>query len=197
MEKIFYLLAGAVITWGLYFIQRRLERRKTSEIIDRNQKLLALKQGLEASSTTLEELRQFEGRLIGKAQAAVEIAGHYVSQAGEVARQGERSTLTQREMNDQAMAGFHATDHALERSVAHLRSQLSGDDLGAFEQVHQAWLAYRDRYARFIAQSYSGGSIQPLIHAVTLESITAAWKLELETQLGDDDADIELVPDGA
>jgi len=184
MEKIIYLLVGAAITWGLYFIQRRLERRSTAEAIDRNQKLLNLKQGLEQASTNLDELRQFESRLIGKAEAAVKIAGRYVSQAGEVARRGD--LVASDEMSAQAIIDFQLVDARLDDAVAHLRRQLDGDDLAAFEQVHVAWLAFRERYARFIAQSYSGGAIQPLIHAVTLESITAAWIAELETQLGNE-----------
>lgn len=189
MEKFIYLLVGAAITWGLYFIQRRLERRGTTEVIERNQKLLNLKQGLEQASTSLEELRQFEGRLIGKAEAAVKIAGRYVSQAGEVARRGE--LVARDEMSAQAVADFQRVDARLDDAVAHLRLQLDGDDLVAFEQVHLAWLAFRERYARFIAQSYSGGAIQPLIHAVTLESITAAWIAELETQLGNENEEEE------
>lgn len=188
MEKIIYLLIGAAITWGLYFIQRRLERRKTTELIERNQKLLNLKQGLEQASTSLEELRQFESRLIGKAEAAVKIAGRYVSQAGEVARRSD-AQLVHDDITIQAVADFQRVDARLDDAVVHLRRQLDGKDLAAFEQVHLAWLAFRERYARFIAQSYSGGSIQPLIHAVTLESITSAWIAELETQLGDDDAE--------
>lgn len=185
MEKIIYLLVGAAITWGLYFIQRQLERRSATEAIERNQKLLNLKQGLEQTSTSLEELRHFESRLIGKAEAAVKIAGRYVSQAGEVARRGD--LVARDEMSTQAIADFQLVDARLDDAVAHLRRQLDGDDLAAFEQVHVAWLAFRERYARFIAQSYSGGSIQPLIHAVTLESITAAWIAELETQLGNEE----------
>jgi uncharacterized protein YecT (DUF1311 family) len=186
MEKIVYLLIGAAITWGLYFIQRTLERRKTTEAIDRNQKLLNLKQGLEQTSTSLDELRQFESRLIGKAEAAVKIAGRYVSQAGEVARHGDAMTAHD-EISVQAIAAFQLVDAQLDRVVAHLHKQLDGADLNAFEQVHLAWLSFRERYARFIAQTYSGGAIQPLIHAVTLESITSAWIAELETQLGDDE----------
>ena len=188
MEKIVYLLIGAAITWGLYFIQRRLERRKTTEAIERNQKLLNLKQGLEQASTSLEELRLFENRLIGKAEAAVKIAGRYVSQAGEVARRSD-ALLVHDDMTAQAVTDFQRVDARLDDAVVHLRKQLDGENLAAFEQVHLAWLSFRERYARFIAQSYSGGAIQPLIHAVTLESITAAWIAELETQLGDDDAD--------
>lgn len=188
MEKIVYLLIGAAITWGLYFIQRRLERRKTTEAIERNQKLLNLKQGLEQASTSLDELRQFENRLIGKAEAAVKIAGRYVSQAGEVARRSDARSVPD-DMTMHAVSDFQRVDARLDDAVAHLRRQLDGNDLAAFEQVHLAWLTFRERYARFIAQSYSGGAIQPLIHAVTLESVTAAWIAELETQLGDDDVD--------
>lgn len=183
MEKIFYLLAGAAITWGLYFLQRRLERRETTEAIDRNQKLLNLKQGLEATSTSLDELRHFENRLIGKAEAAVKIAGRFVSQASEVARHSD-TAAAQDDYSQQVNAKFLELDSRLSEVVAHLRRQLDTDSLTEFEQVHLAWLAFRDGYARFIAHSYSAGSIQPLIHAVTLESITAAWIAELETQLG-------------
>ena len=189
MEKILYLLVGAAITWGLYFIQRRLEGRRTHETIERNQKLLTLKRGMEEARTSLDELRQFESRLIGKAEAAVKIAGRYVSQAGEVARQGDAAARAQDEFSQQAMDEFRILDARLDALVAHLRLQLDGANQAAFDEVHAAWLTFRDRHARFIAQSYSTGAIQPLIHAVTLESITAAWIAELETQLGDDDAD--------
>ena len=89
-------------------------------------------------------------------------------------------------MNHQAIVEFQRVDARLDGLVAHLRRQLDGDSLATFEAAHSAWLEFRERYARFIAQSYSSGAIRPLIHAVTLESITAAWIAELETQLGDD-----------
>ncbi|QSX78961.1 lysozyme inhibitor LprI family protein [Agrilutibacter solisilvae] len=193
MEKLLYLLIGAAITWGLYFIQRRLEGRRTNETIERNQKLLNLKQGMEQARTSLEELRQFESRLIGKAEAAVKIAGRYVTQAGEVARQGDAALLAHDELSAQAVDEFRALDARLGELVVHLRAQLDGPHQDAFDEVHIAWLTFRERYARFIAQSYSAGAIQPLIHAVTLESITAAWIAELETQLGHDEFELEPV----
>ena len=70
--------------------------------------------------------------------------------------------------------------------VAHLRRQLDDETLAVFDDAHRSWLQFRDRYARFVSQSYSGGSIRPLIHAVTLESVTELWINELETQLGDE-----------
>jgi len=185
MEQAMYLLIGATLTWALYFVQRRVERRQTTEVIERNQKLLALKQGLEGANTSLDDLRQFEGRLIGKAETAVRIADGYVAQAEQVARQVDVAAQTHDDMNQQAVAQFQRVDARLAGLVAHLRRQLDGESLAAFESAHLAWAAFRDRHARFIAQSYGSGAIRPLIHAVTLESITSAWIAELQTQLGD------------
>lgn len=189
MDKAIYLLLGAALTWAFYFLQRRVERRQTVEVIERNQKLLALKQGLEGANTSLDELRRFESRLIGKAETAVRIADGYVAQAEEVARQVEVESLSHDDMNHQAIVEFQRVDARLDGLVAHLRRQLDGDSLATFEAAHLAWLGFRECYARFIAQSYSAGAIRPLIHAVTLESITAAWIAELETQLGDESND--------
>jgi len=188
MEQAIYLLLGSALTWAWYFIQRRVERRTTSEAIERNAKLLALKQGLDGANINLDELRRFETRLIGKAETAVRIADTYVTRAEEVARHTALGPPNRDDMNQQALAEFQRIDHRRARLVEHLRGQLDGESLAAFEDAHRAWLAFRDRHARFIAQSYSGGSIRPLIHAVTLESTTAAWITELETQLGDDES---------
>ena len=191
MEQALYLLLGAALTWAFYFVQRRIERRDTVDTIERNQKLLTLKQGLEGAGTSLDELRRFERRLIGKAEAAVRIADRYVSQAEQVARESDEPVLDEAAMNRRAIASFQQVDDHLDRLVTRLRAALDGTSLAAFDAVHLGWLGYRERYARFIAEAYSGGAIQPLIHAVTLESITAAWITELETQLGDGDGDEE------
>lgn len=189
MEQAVYLLLGAALTWLWQLVLRRLERRGTSEAIERGAKLLALKQGLEGANTSIEDLRRFENRLIGKAETAVRIADTYVAQAEDLARQGLDGPFDRDDMNRQAIAAFVAMDARLRALVAHLRRQLDGDSLDAFDDAHAAWREFRERHARFVAHSYSGGAIRPLIHAVTLESVTAAWITELETQLGDDEAE--------
>ena len=188
MEQVTYLLIGAALTWTFYFVQRRVERRGTVDAIERGQKLLALKQGLDVSNTSLDDLRRFETRLIGKAETAARLADNYFSKAEEVARQSDDDGVSQDDMNRQAIAEFNQVDARLGGLVEHLRRQLDGDGRAIFEEAHRAWLLFRDRYARFISQSYSTGPIRTLIHAVTLESITTAWITELETQLGDDES---------
>ena len=72
MEQAILVVLGAALTWAFYFVQRRVEKRRTTEAIERSEKLLALKQGLEGAKTSLGELQRFESGLVGKAQSAVE-----------------------------------------------------------------------------------------------------------------------------
>ncbi|TBR11374.1 MAG: DUF1311 domain-containing protein [Lysobacter sp.] len=184
MEQAFLVVLGAALTWAFYFLQRRVERRRTTEVIERSQKLLALKQGLEGTGTSLGDLQRFESGLVGKAQATVELADDYLARAEEVVERGAVEVLQDDEFTAQARERLLFADAKLRRVVAHLREHLDADGQNAFDRSHRAWLAYRDRHALFIAQSYARGPIRSLIRAVTLESLTAAWVAELETQLG-------------
>jgi uncharacterized protein YecT (DUF1311 family) len=186
MDKIIYLVIGAGLTWLFYFVQRRIERRGTFETIERNRKLLELKQGLDSANANLDDLRRFEQRLIGKAETAARIADNYFTRAEEVARQSGDDAITKADMNHQALEDFRRADARLQTVVAHLRDQLDDETLAVFDETQRSWLDFRGRYARFVSQSYSGGPIRPLIHAVTLESVTALWINELETQLADE-----------
>ena len=191
MEQALYLVLGAALTWAFYFVQRRVERRPDMEAIDRHEKLLALKQGLERADVSLDDLRRFEARLIGQAETAARIADRYFTQAEHVARQVAVDDISDAQMQERAVQAFEAADARLRALVAHLRTQLDGEALATFEYAHATWLELRERYAAFIAASYAGGGIRPLIHAVTLEGITLGWIAELETQLGNGDDDIE------
>ena len=184
MEQAFLVVLGAALTWAFYFIQRRVERRRTTEAIERSQKLLELKQGLEGARTSLGDLQRFEAGLVGKAQTAVELADDWLARAEEVVERGAVEVLQDDEFTAQARERLLFTDARMRRAVARLRAQLDGDEQAAFDRAHAAWLDFRDRHALFVACSYARGPIRALIQAVTLESLTAAWTAELETQLG-------------
>lgn len=184
MEQALLVVLGAALTWAFYFIQRRVERRQTSEAIERSQKLLALKQTLDRSGTSLGDLQRFETGLVGKAQTAVELADGHVARAEEVIERGAIEVLQDDEFTAQARERLLFADAHMRRVVARVRGQLDGEGELAFDRAHAAWLAFRDRHAIFIAQCYARGPVRALIQAVTLESLTAAWAAELETQLG-------------
>lgn len=184
MEQAFLVVLGAALTWAFYFVQRRVEKRRTTEAIERSQKLLALKRDLESAKTTVGDLQRFESGLVGKAQSAVEIADGIVSRAEEVIERGAIEVLQDDEFTTQARERLLFADARMRRMVANVRAQLDGEALAAFDRAQEAWLVFRDRHALFVAQSYARGPIRALIQAVTLESVTAAWTAELETQLG-------------
>lgn len=188
MDQAVSLLLGAALTWAWYFVRRRVERRRSSEAIERSARLLALKRDLDGAGASIEDLRQLESRLIGKAETAVRIADRYVSQAEVVVRHAAIEPPWQDATHAQALARFQCVDARLGLLLAHMRRELDDDSLADFEHAHAAWLAFRERYARFVARCYCGGALRPLIEAVTLESVTEAWIDELQTQLGDDGA---------
>lgn len=184
MDHLLTLLLGASLTWAFYFLQRRVERRGSGEVIARNTQLLALRQGMAEAHVTLDELQAFEKRLIGQAESAVRIADTMVSRAESITRDNEDASVTHDDMTRDAFDALARTNARMTGQVAVMRAQLDGAPLAAFDAAHDAWLAYRERYARFIADAYAGGPIQPLIRAVTLDSVTSTWINELDTQLG-------------
>lgn len=184
MDSLLTLLLGIALTWAFYFVQRRVERRGTGDAIARSVQLLALKLGMAEAHTTLDELRAFEQRLIGQAESAVRTADSMVSRAESISRDNDDALITHDAMTRAAFDALARTNARLAQQIAVMRAQLDGATLVAFDAAHESWLGYRERYARFIAESYAGGAIQPLIRAVTLDSLTCTWINELDTQLG-------------
>jgi hypothetical protein len=96
MDKTIYLLLGVALTWAFYFLQRRVERRRTTDAIERHQKLLALKQGLEgpAPARRPAPVREPADR---QAETAVPIADGCVARAEQVratSRSRRSATMT-------------------------------------------------------------------------------------------------------
>lgn len=195
MDNVLMLLVGAGLTWLFYFVQRRTERRGTHEAIARNTQLLALRQNMVAAQVSFEELAQFERHLIGQAQSAVRNADRLVARAEVLSRDDTPPTRDRAALSHDAQATLARTDARLQAQAHAMRAQLDGEALAAFDTAHAAWLDYRERYARFIALAYAGGTLAPLMRAVTLDSVTAMWITELDTQLGVVDGDTDTDTD--
>lgn len=183
LEKFIFALFGALITVLGFFVRRSIEQKPVFEQIDKQQRLLDLKKNLEATGTTLEDLKVLEDSILGKARSAQTLAEAYEDQAIEIYAIDTSAHMTQAEMNQHAANSFHLTDARLSELVATLIELLDASDREAFDQSHQAWLQYRDRSADFQSARYEGGSIQPLIYASALESVTISRIVELEPML--------------
>lgn len=183
LEKFLYTVFGALMAALGFFVRRRIEQKPMFEQIDKQQKLLALKKNLEASGTTLDDLKVLEDTIMGKANSAKTLAAAYQEQAVQIYATDHSEHMTQADMNRHAAASFHGAEERLAALVEDLRQHLSGGSLDAFENSQQAWLRYREASAEFQSSQYDGGSIQPLIHASALESVTISRIVELEPLL--------------
>jgi len=183
LDRLLFALFGSLLTALWFFVRRRVEQKPVFEQIDKNQRLLDLKQNLDASGATLDDLKILEDSILGKAQSAKTLADAYEDQALEIYAVDSSSHMTQAEMNQHAANSFYRADQRLREMIDSLRELLDTPMRNSFDQSQEAWLNYRQSSAEFQSAQYEGGSIQPLIHASALESATISRIVELEPML--------------
>ncbi len=183
IEKIVLVALGALGTVLWYFIRRKIENKSTLDHIEKNERLLKLRQDLDSSGISVSELNEFEKILTGKANSALAVSEKFARQAEDAIRLGKDEQLTQLEMNEAALRTHHITEAYLERVVEELRSQLAEDEVVLFNHSQEFWTKYRESYGDFVGQLYEGGSIRPLMVLSALESITATRISELEAEV--------------
>jgi len=183
LEKLLFTVLGVLLASLGYFVRRRLEQKPVMEHIEKNERLLELKHKLESSNVSVEDLSAFEDVLLGRAKAAARISIDYERQAEAIATSLQQDNLTQSDMNQLAVRALHLAEGELDTVIDQISSHLSGPEIETFLHSHNSWLEYRDSYAQFVADKYSGGSIQPLVHASALEAATAARISELKLEL--------------
>lgn len=169
---ILIMFAGAV---G-YFGRRYIERRGTSERLERATKILDLHERLERNNLSPADLDEIEDRLLAKNVRLRTLENQALL---ERASDNEK-IITQAEMNEQAMNAFIASDAKLSALLSDVYSDISTDLMKDLERSQTAWAAYRDAQADLLAHQFNGGSIQPLIRSSELERLTIARMAEIQ-----------------
>lgn len=183
VKQILMLLLGGAGTAAWFYWRRYVERKPEFEKIEKAQKLVTLKKELDSTNYKLEDLKSLEDALMGRGEVAKALAVSYEHEANQLRELQYKSALTQAEMNFAASQAYERSAQKLNSVIAGLKEYYSPDEIGRFEEAQKAWLEYRDNHAKFLASQYEGGSIQPLIHASALESVTIARIVELEAEL--------------
>jgi uncharacterized protein YecT (DUF1311 family) len=94
-----------------------------------------------------------------------------------------RAAETQRALNQCADSAFKKADARMKVAYAKLSGALADTSRRqALSAAQQAWTSYRDKYCRFIASAYEGGSMYPMQLGFCLAGVTE----EREKQLGAD-----------
>ena len=183
LGKALLILLGALISAAGFMFKRRIEGRGTIEIVEKNEKLLSLRDKLKASGTTIEELGAFEELLLGRAEGAAKVALEYEHRAIEEIELGADHGLTQTEMNIRANEAARRADEKLKRLIGELESFMGQEEVAALREAQSAWDNYRQKHVEFCGEQYRGGSIRPMIHGIAFESVTINRTIELDSEL--------------
>ena len=183
IKDIALVILGAIGTAIWFFWRRKVEQKPVFENIQKAEKLLSLRKELDKTNYTIKDLRSLEDALMGRAEAAKELGASFEKQAEEIRRIEFDSAMTQTEMNIVAAQAYERAERKLETIIAELKEYFSPEEIARLDETTEAWRNYQRKHAEFLASQYEGGSIQPLIYASALESLTIARIVELETEL--------------
>ena len=177
------LALGALGTAIWFFWRRKAEQTPVFENIQKAEKLLTLRKELDNTNYTIADLKNLEDILMGRAVVAKELSASYEQRAEEVRSIEFSKPMTQREMNVVAAHAYESAERSLETTICQLKEYLSPEEAARLDDANAAWRDYIQKHAHFAAAQHEGGSIQPLILASALESVTVARIVELEVEL--------------
>lgn len=183
LEKIGFILLGAVISGAGYLIKRKIESAPQSDALDRQKKLLEINKQMREQSLSVEDIKSLEAALTGKAEA---IAKHVVNIERETKPLTEKRDgefLSQAEMNLRADANLKISRAKMEQILTELSFKLDGFERDAMYESQKIWEAYSLKQAEAESASYMGGSIYPLRYLSELESLTVERAARLQSRL--------------
>ena len=183
IKDIVLLVLGGVGTAIWFFWRRRAEQAAVFENIQKAEKLLFLRKELDSMNYTVDDLKMLENVLMGRAEVARELGVTYEREASQVREIELRGAMTQGEMNAAAAQAYENAQRRLDSVIFQMKQYFSPEESLRFDGAHSAWQTYQQAHAMFLASQYEGGSIQPLIHASALETVTVARLVELEAEL--------------
>ena len=183
LKDIVLLALGGIGTSAWYFWRRKVEQTPAFESIQKAEKLLSLREKLDNANCTIEDLKSLEDALMGRAEIARELSITYENEAQQVREIELNSAMTQAELNKSAEQAYLKTENKLNAVIEQFKEFLSPDGCARFNSANEAWQLYQKIHADFLASRYEGGSIQSLIHASALETVSIARMVELEAEL--------------
>ena len=183
IKDVVLLILGGVGTAIWFFWRRKAEQAPVFESIQKAEKLLSLRKELDATSYTINDLKNLEDVLMGRAEVAKILSESFEEGARQVRELELNEAMTQSEMNMAATRAYQRAEGRLQTVVEQFKTFYSPDEIMQFDEAQGAWREYQLKNASFLAARYEGGSIQPLIHASALEAAAIARVVELEAEL--------------
>lgn len=177
------LFVGGTGTAIWFFWRRKAEQAPVFEEIQKAERLLSLRKDLDNTNYTIEDLKNLENSLMGRAEAAKRLNIIYEKEVKKIQNLESSGLMTQYEMNVAAGQAYEKADKRLKEIIAGMKEFYSPEKSYRFDKTNSVWLEYQILNAEFQASHYEGGSMQPLIYASALEAGATARIVELETEL--------------
>lgn len=170
-----------IYLFGKYLVERRIEGKPETENIAQLNQLADLKEKLDKSGTTLDELQHFRVKALGRtASAAVVTAQQYTEVASQLVGDVENaehdpdwdSALTQTDLNILSMKKASQADDELAALVTSKMREFGEEDRLLLQQSQSAWDSYRETETKRASRTWEGGTIRPLMVNLRYEAIT-------------------------
>ena len=168
-----------------HYVTRLIDKRPQSEQISQLSQLADLREKLSKQGANLEDIKKLRDEIFNsKASKAIAFAEHYTAQAQIIVnssieappKRAGRARLseatTQAEMNEEAFELAFFAERDLESLVARMQGPLDKTRQEALRRSQALWEEFREAESDRESQVAAGGSIQPLIKAMTKEALT-------------------------
>ena len=182
-ESIALILVGVLISGIGYLIKRFIEKKPESETLEKHKKLLEINKQMTEQRVSVEDLRQLEAALTGKAEAIAGYSKIIESAAIPLLEAKGDEPITQAEMNKVASDNLDTAKDRMISVLDELLAHLDGEEKSAFVESQRAWENYCLEQAEASAISHRGGSIYPLIFFSEMESLTVDRAARLQVEL--------------
>lgn len=172
-----------------YFIKRSVEGSAKSERLEHVSKLVALKAKLDESGMDLQDVSDFESRVLfskprlRQLEDAVEKIVDPETPP-EVAERLARNfqiepRMTQAEMTQTAYSSMNGAEALMELVFGELQAELPKNKFKSLKATQGAWAKYAHGQATLVASLAEGGSMQPMLYSSERERLTSQRYAEL------------------
>lgn len=183
LEKIGFVLLGAVVTGVGYLLKRWIERRPVFDEIEKQHKLLSINKEMREQRVSLADLKKLEEAILNKSKLTERYVTSIKKEIEIELQLDNKEFITQAEMNERAYDEFNRADDKLKTIIRSLDSHLDKTEIESLRKSQDSWEIFRKEQAEFAAVQYKGGSIQPLIYYSELKRLTIERAASLQSEL--------------
>jgi uncharacterized protein YecT (DUF1311 family) len=183
LEKIGFVLLGALVSGFAYLIKRKIESKPQIEALDKHKKILDIHKQMNDQGIDIEGLRILEAKLVGKSEAIRNNTIILQKESVPLIYENEAEDLNQAELNERAGENFERAKDRMQKVIAAIDSRVDDSRSQSLMNSQMEWESYSVSQAQAVASSYDGGSIYNLIYLSELESLTNERTARLQAEL--------------